>query len=143
MKFRLQKLLDIAIKEEELRKQELFKVRKEKENLLNEIEKNRKYLDNLENEFIGKKIQGNYLHMLLEIKQNGELYLENLYKKLEHVENLEQKILKEYLEKRKERMSFEKLKERAIQKFRIEQQRKENKNMDEIAERKFFFGGER
>ncbi|ANQ53821.1 flagellar export protein FliJ [Thermosipho affectus] len=143
MKFRLQKLLDIAKKEEELKKQQLFKIRKDIDNLKEEIEKNKKYISQLNDEILGKKIQGTYLQMILEIKKNGERHLKALYQKLEQLKGIEEKILMEYLEKRKEKMSFEKLKERFELKNKLEQQRKENKNMDEIAERKFFFGGKR
>ncbi|MBB6062300.1 flagellar FliJ protein [Thermosipho japonicus] len=143
MKFRLQKLLDFASKQEELIKQELFKVRMEKKKIEEEIQKTVDYLKSLENEIFGKQINGLYLNMLLEIKNSGEKYIESLKDKLYEISLMEEKILKDYLEKRKERKSLEKLKERFKNKEYIELQRKDIKNIDEIAERKHFFGGEK
>ncbi|HCF38402.1 flagellar export protein FliJ [Thermosipho africanus Ob7] len=143
MKFRLQKLLDFASKQEELIKQELFKVRMEKKKIEEEIQKTVDYLKSLENEIFGKQINGLYLNMLLEIKNSGEKYIESLKDKLYEISLMEEKVLKDYLEKRKERKSLEKLKERFKNKEYIELQRKDIKNIDEIAERKHFFGGEK
>ncbi|MDK2839801.1 MAG: flagellar protein FliJ [Thermosipho sp. (in: thermotogales)] len=143
MKFRLQKLLDFASKQEELIKQELFKVRMEKKKIEEEIQKTVDYLKSLENEIFGKQINGLYLNMLLEIKNSGEKYIESLKDKLYEISLMEEKVLKNYLEKRKERKSLEKLKERFKNKEYIELQRKDIKNIDEIAERKHFFGGEK
>jgi flagellar FliJ protein len=143
MKFRLQKLLDFASKQEELIKQELFKVRMEKKKIEEEIQKTVDYLKSLENEIFGKQINGLYLNMLLEIKNYGEKYIESLKDKLYEISLMEEKVLKNYLEKRKERKSLEKLKERFKNKEYIELQRKDIKNIDEIAERKHFFGGEK
>nr|WP_232617880.1 flagellar export protein FliJ [Thermosipho africanus] len=91
----------------------------------------------------GKQINGLYLNMLLEIKNSGEKYIESLKDKLYEISLMEEKVLKDYLEKRKERKSLEKLKERFKNKEYIELQRKDIKNIDEIAERKHFFGGEK
>lgn len=143
MKFRLQKLLDFASKQEELIKQELFKVRMEKKKIEEEIQKTVDYLKSLENEIFGKQINGLYLNMLLEIKNSGEKYIESLKDKLYEISLMEEKVLKNYLEKRKERKSLEKLKERFKNKEYIELQRKDIKNIDEIAERKHFYGGEK
>ncbi|WP_126993764.1 flagellar export protein FliJ [Thermosipho globiformans] len=143
MKFRLQKLLDFASKQEELIKQELFKVRLEKKKIEEEIQKTVDYLKSLDNEIFGKQINGLYLNMLLEIKNSGEKYIESLKDKLYEISLMEEKVLKDYLEKRKERKSLEKLKERFKNKEYIELQRKDIKNIDEIAERKHFFGGEK
>ncbi|ACJ75597.1 hypothetical protein THA_1145 [Thermosipho africanus TCF52B] len=136
-------MLDFASKQEELIKQELFKVRMEKKKIEEEIQKTVDYLKSLENEIFGKQINGLYLNMLLEIKNSGEKYIESLKDKLYEISLMEEKVLKDYLEKRKERKSLEKLKERFKNKEYIELQRKDIKNIDEIAERKHFFGGEK
>lgn len=141
MSFRLQKLLSFVEKEEELIKQELYKIRQEKQKVEEEIQKTKEYLKSLSDEIIGKQINGAYLNMILQIKNSGERYINTLNEKLEDLNEKEETILESYLEKRKQRRSLEKLKERFKNRENIELRRKENKIIDEIAERKHFFGG--
>ncbi|QTA38604.1 flagellar FliJ family protein [Thermosipho ferrireducens] len=138
MRFRLQKLLDLASKEEELLKNELFRIRQEKSAIFENIEKTQQYIYKIKEEISSAETTGQELQFKIAIISQGENYLNSLWNKFYEMEKKEQEILDEYLEKRKQRLSLEKLKERKTMEYVTELNRKEIRIIDEIAEKKFF-----
>ncbi|WP_129408108.1 flagellar export protein FliJ [Marinitoga lauensis] len=81
---------------------------------IQEIQQWRSYLESLEKEKI----------------RLGEIYREKMA--------IEEEKRKKYLEARKERIILEKLKERKFEEYKIEFQREENRNLDEIGIQMFY-----
>ncbi|WGS64650.1 flagellar export protein FliJ [Marinitoga aeolica] len=81
---------------------------------IQEIQQWRSYLESLEKERI----------------KLGEIYREKMA--------IEEEKRKKYLEARKERIILEKLKERKFEEYKIEFQREENRNLDEIGIQMFY-----
>lgn len=137
MAFRLEKLLSLKAKEEEATKQALVSVRLKISELESEIEKSKAYRDKIEQELRIGSVPGAQLSFLLYIKSLQERYIESLENKLSELRIQENKLLAQYLEKRAERRSLEKLKERYVQRELFEIDRKERILIDEIALQKF------
>lgn len=134
-KFRLQKILDLKEKEEDSKKNEVAKVLKEITEMENKIEKY-------------KEDRLYYMHKREELNQQGcsvqdimdiNIYIQYLedaikkaYKELEKLKVLLKKKQNEYLEIRKERKSYDKLKEKHLERYKIDEAKKEEKVIDGI-----------
>ncbi|CEP81491.1 flagellar export protein FliJ [Paraclostridium sordellii] len=130
-KFKLQKLLDMKIKEEESSKLEYTKAQNDKkvlEDNIKQLDSNyQKYsmIDNCE-DIISQKIRFNYLHSITKtIEECKEMLVEK-----------EQRVLDakdDFIEKQINRKSLETLKENKFMKLRKEEDRKEQIENDEFA----------
>lgn len=130
-KFKLQKLLDIKIKEEEESKLEYTKAQNDKKTLEDNIKKlgcsYKKYAQFEESEdTISQKVRLNYLHSISQtIEQSNKILVEK------------EKILVEakdkFIERQIDRKSLETLKENKFIKIRKEEARKEQIENDEFA----------
>jgi len=141
--FRLEKLLSLKIKEEEVIKHALVSIRLKISELEDEIERSEAYRNEIEQELRIGSVPGAQLSFLLYIKKLQERYIEFLKNKLSGLRSQEEKILAQYLEKRAERKSLEKLKERYVQRELLQMDRKERILIDEIALQRFVRRGER
>ena len=130
-KFKLQKLLDIRVNEEEESKLFYSKAQNQKnivENKLNELENNyKKYSDiSRAKDTISQKITMNYLSYLNTTIKDTEKELEA--KKIEL-----EKAKKDFIDKRIKRRSLEVLKENKILEIKKEEERLEQISNDEFA----------
>lgn len=135
-KFRLQKILDVKEKEEDNRKNEVGVInsqiaiaKKELEELYQELNENGRQRE--EKNRLGSSVQE-----ILELNQYCE-YLKNvaIKNKGKEIEDLEEKLelkKQEYMESRKERKSYESLKDKDYQKFMHKEAKEEEKIIDEI-----------
>ncbi len=130
-KFKLQKLLDIRVNEEEESKLFYSKAQNQKnivENKLNELENNyKKYSDiSRAKDTISQKITMNYLSYLNTTIKETE-------KELEAKEIELEKAKKDFIDKRIKRRSLEVLKENKILEIKKEEERLEQISNDEFA----------
>ena len=130
-KFKLQKLLDIRVNEEEESKLFYSKAQNQKnivENKLHELENNyKKYSDiSRAKDTISKKITMNYLSYLNTTIKDTE-------KELEAKEIELEKAKKDFIDKRIKRRSLEVLKENKILEIKKEEERLEQISNDEFA----------
>ena len=130
-KFKLQKLLDIRVNEEEESKLFYSKAQNQKnivENKLHELENNyKKYSDiSRAKDTISQKITMNYLSYLNTTIKDTE-------KELEAKEIELEKAKKDFIDKRIKRRSFEVLKENKILEIKKEEERLEQISNDEFA----------
>lgn len=137
MAFRLEKILSLKVKEEEATKQALAAVRVRIKELETEIEKAKEYRNSLDTELRIGSVPGAQLSFLLYLKNLQDRYIEFLTKQLSELRAQERDLLAQFLEKRAERRSLEKLKERYLQRELFEMDRKERILNDEIALQKF------
>ncbi len=138
MPFRLEKILTLRKKEEETIKEELNRIRLLIRETEDEIDKVKKSKNNVENQLRTGTRTGAQLSFLLYLLRMYNDYILTLKKKLENLRSEEEGILRRFLEKRTERKSFEKLKERYIERQRFENDRKERAIIDEVALQKYF-----
>ena len=130
-KFKLQKLLDIRVNEEEESKLFYSKAQNQKnivENKLNELENNyKKYSDiSRAKDTISQKITMNYLSYLNTTIKDTE-------KELEAKESELEKAKKDFIDKRIKRRSLEVLKENKTLEIKKEEERVEQISNDEFA----------
>lgn len=130
-KFKLQKLLDIKIKEEEASKLEYTKAQNDKkileENIKSLNSDYKRYSNFNESEdTISQKIRSNYLYFITQtIEECNNMLVEKEKKVSEAKDN--------FIEKQINRKSLETLKENKLTKLRKEEQRKEQIENDEFA----------
>lgn len=130
-KFKLQKLLDIKIKEEEESKLEYTKAQNDKKTLEDNIKKldysYKKYSQFEESEdTISQKVRLNYLHSISQtIEQSNKILVEK--------EKIVVEAKDKFIEKQIDRKSLETLKENKLIKLRKEEARKEQIENDEFA----------
>ena len=133
MTFRLEKILSLRQKEEEALKNELSRVRSEIRKVEEEIIKVEHARRETEEQLrTGNQTGAKVAFFLYLISMYNE-HLEKLKLNLSKLKSQEEDILKAYLEKRSERRSFEKLKERYIRSQALESDRKERIIIDEVA----------
>ncbi|MCC0668257.1 MULTISPECIES: flagellar export protein FliJ [unclassified Clostridioides] len=130
-KFRLQKVLDLKMKDEEKIKMEFAKIQQKKidiENNLENLESNyNKYAISKDNDSIqNQKITINYLLAL-----NSSIM--DLSEELDKSTNELEKARKQLIDKQIERKSLEKLKEKKYGQYYREENLKEQKTNDEFA----------
>ncbi|MBC6002527.1 flagellar biosynthesis chaperone [uncultured Clostridium sp.] len=130
-KFKLQKLLDIKIKEEEASKLEYTKAQNDKkileENIKSLNSDYKRYSNFNESEdTISQKIRSNYLYFITQtIEECNNMLVEKEKKVSEAKDN--------FIEKQINRKSLETLKENKLTKLRKEEERKEQIENDEFA----------
>lgn len=130
-KFKLQKLLDIKIKEEEASKLEYTKAQNDKkileENIKSLNSDYKRYSNFNESEdTISQKIRSNYLYFITQtIEECSNMLVEKEKKVSEAKDN--------FIEKQINRKSLETLKENKLTKLRKEEERKEQIENDEFA----------
>lgn len=130
-KFKLQKLLDIKIKEEEASKLEYIKAQNDKkileENIKSLNSDYKRYSNFNESEdTISQKIRSNYLYFITQtIEECSNMLVEKEKKVSEAKDN--------FIEKQINRKSLETLKENKLTKLRKEEERKEQIENDEFA----------
>ncbi|GAA0708972.1 flagellar export protein FliJ [Paraclostridium ghonii] len=130
-KFKLQKLLDIKIKEEEESKLEYTKAQNDKKVLEDNIKKldlsYKKYAQFTDSEdAVSQKVRLNYLHSISQtIEQSNKI--------LEEKEKIVIESKDKFIEKQINRKSLETLKENKFIKIRKEEARKEQIENDEFA----------
>jgi flagellar FliJ protein len=131
--FRLEKILSLRQKEEEALKNELNRVRSEIRKVEEEIIKVEHARRETEEQLrTGNQTGAKVAFFLYLISMYNE-HLGRLKLNLSKLKSQEEDILKAYLEKRSERRSFEKLKERYIRSQALESDRKERIIIDEVA----------
>ena len=135
-KFRLQKVLDVKEKEEDNKKNEMSlvnfeieKAKKQLEELYDELEENSKQRQD-------KNSSGSSIQELLELNKYID-YLKNtaIKQKIEEIENLQKKLedkKEEFIDIRRQRKSYENLKDKDYQKFLEKETKDEEKIIDEI-----------
>ncbi|EJP21459.1 flagellar export protein FliJ [Peptostreptococcaceae bacterium AS15] len=135
-KFRLQKVLDVKEKEEDNKKNEMSlvnfeieKAKKQLEELYDELEKSSKQRQD-------KNSSGSSIQELLELNKYID-YLKNtaIRQKIEEIENLQKKLedrKEEFIDIRRQRKSYENLKDKDYQKFLEKESKDEEKIIDEI-----------
>ena len=135
-KFRLQKVLDVKEKEEDNKKNEMSlvnfeieKAKKQLEELYDELEKSSKQRQD-------KNSSGSSIQELLELNKYID-YLKNtaIRQKIEEIENLQKKLedrKEEFIDIRRQRKSYENLKDKDYQKFLEKETKDEEKIIDEI-----------
>jgi len=141
--FRLEKLLALRQKEEEALKNELSKIRVEIRKLEEEIEQVNNSKKITEEQLRSGVQTGAYVAFLVYLVQMYDEHLKKLKLKLSNIRKMEEETLKAYLEKRTERRSFEKLRERYVRTQLLEADRKERKIIDEVALQKYIKSLER
>lgn len=130
-KFKLQKLLDIKIKEEEESKLEYTKAQNDKKVIEDNIKKldlSYKKYSNFEDaeDTISQKVRLNYLHSISQtIEQNNKILVEK--------EKVVLKAKDKFIEKQIDRKSLETLKENNLLRILKEEERKEQIENDEFA----------
>ncbi|AMW33446.1 flagellar export protein FliJ [Fervidobacterium islandicum] len=137
MPFRLEKLLSLRQKEEEALKNELNKVRVEIRRLEEEIEEVKNSKRFTEEQLRTGVQTGAQVAFLMYLIHMYDEHLKKLNLKLSNLRKIEEETLRAYLEKRTERRSFEKLKERYLRAQLIEADRKERIIIDEVALQKY------
>ncbi|MFN4267880.1 MAG: flagellar export protein FliJ [Fervidobacterium pennivorans] len=137
MSFRLEKLLSLRQKEEEALKNELSKIRAEIRKLEEEIEQVSNSKKITEEQLRSGVQTGAQVAFLIYLVQMYDEHLKKLKLKLSNIRKIEEETLRAYLEKRTERRSFEKLKERYVRAQLLEADRKERKIIDEVALQKY------
>ncbi|EFM39838.1 flagellar export protein FliJ [[Eubacterium] yurii subsp. margaretiae ATCC 43715] len=135
-KFRLQKVLDVKEKEEDNKKNEMSlvnfeieKAKKQLHELYDELEENSKQRQD-------KNSSGSSIQELLELNKYID-YLKNtaIRQKIEEIENLQKKLedrKEEFIDIRRQRKSYENLKDKDYQKFLEKESKDEEKIIDEI-----------
>ena len=135
-KFRLQKVLDVKEKEEDNKKNEMslvnFEIEKAKKQLTelyDELEENYKYRQD-------KNSNGSSIQELLELNKYID-YLKNtaIRQKIDEIEMLQRKLegkKEEFIDIRRQRKSYENLKDKDYHKFLEKESKVEEKIIDEI-----------
>lgn len=135
-KFRLQKVLDVKEKEEDNKKNEMslvnFEIEKAKKQLTelyDELEENYKYRQD-------KNSSGSSIQELLELNKYID-YLKNtaIRQKIDEIEMLQRKLegkKEEFIDIRRQRKSYENLKDKDYHKFLEKESKDEEKIIDEI-----------
>ncbi|HCI29669.1 MAG TPA: flagellar export protein FliJ [Fervidobacterium sp.] len=137
MTFRLEKLLSLRQKEEEAIKLELNRVRariREIEALIEEATVSKNETEKELRIGVQTGAQLGFLVYIVDMYQN---YIAQLNAKMSKLREEEEDILRQYLEKRTERKSFEKLKERFVVNQQKEEDRRDRKIIDEVALQKY------
>lgn len=130
-KFKLQKLLDMKIKEEEASKLEYTKAQNDKKALednIKQLDCNYQRYSNIENceDIISQKIRFNYLYSITKtIEECKDMLVEKEQRVLEAKDD--------FIEKQINRKSLETLKENKFMKLKKEEDRKEQIENDEFA----------
>ena len=137
MTFRLEKLLNLRQKEEEAIKLELSRIRAQIREVELEIEEAIASKSETERELRTSVQNGAQLGLLLYIIDLYQKYIAQLNTKMSELRREEEDTLKQYLEKRMERKSFEKLKERFVQGQMKEADARDRKVIDEVALQKY------
>lgn len=135
--FRLEKILSLRRREEESIREELNKVRLRIREVEEELDKTQKAKTDVENQLRTSQ-SGAQLGFLLYLLRMYDDYIRLVKNKLDNLRKEEELIFKRYMEKRTERKSFDKLKERYLEYERSETDRKERSTIDEIALQKHF-----
>ncbi len=141
--FRLESLLNLKRHEEEEKREKLVGIRREMEREERRIESLENRLLKLEDEFKSRMrdgMSGSEIKDFLAMKRALEYEIESAKMRLEEIKRMEKEALEEFLEKRRERKALEKLKERKWREFLEEIDSRERKILDEVAERKFWWG---
>ncbi|MGQ9855695.1 MAG: flagellar export protein FliJ [Fervidobacterium sp.] len=137
MAFRLEKLLYLRAKEEESLKSELSRIRTEIRKVEEEIDSVENSKKQIEMQLRAGTQSGTQVAFFIYLIKMYNEHIGNLKLRLSELRLLEEKTLQMYLEKRTERRSFEKLKERYIRSQMIENDRKERIVIDEVALQKY------
>ncbi|MGB9614309.1 MAG: flagellar export protein FliJ [Fervidobacterium sp.] len=138
MAFRLEKLLSLRKKEEEAIKEELNKIRRLIKEVEEEIVKAEKSRKDIENQLRTGSQNGAQLGFLLYLLKMSNDYINYLVSKLNDLKREEDQTLHSLLEKRIERKTFEKLKDRYLEIQRMKTDRRERSAIDEVALQKYF-----
>ncbi|MEJ5258299.1 MAG: flagellar export protein FliJ [Fervidobacterium sp.] len=137
MAFRLEKLLYLRAKEEESLKGELSRIRTEIRKVEGEIDSVENSKKQIETQLRTGTQTGTQVAFFIYLIKMYNEHIGNLKLRLSELRLLEEKTLQMYLEKRTERRSFEKLKERYIRAQMLESDRKERIVIDEVALQKY------
>ena len=144
-KFRLEKILSLRRREENLLKHEIFDIRNQillMEEELSVIrktfkEKAENFLNTLKKGLPGEKVKEFQLELLMWREREKEIL-----KKIESLRKREEELLNVYKEKRMERKMMEKLKLRRYRGYLKDMDRLSRKYMDEVAERRHWWKSE-
>ena len=142
-KFRLEKILNLRKREENLLKHEIFDIRNQILLMEKELSVTRKtfkekaenFLNALKEGLSGERIREHQIELYLWKEREKEIL-----KKIESLRKKEEELLNTYKEKRMERRMMEKLKTRRYKNYLRDMDRLSRKHMDEIAERRFWWG---
>ncbi len=137
MTFRLEKLLSLRQKEEEAIKLELSRIRTQIREVEVQIEEATASKSDTEKELRTGIQNGAQLGLLIYIIDLYQKYIVQLNTKMNELKKQEEETLRQYLEKRMERKSFEKLKERFVQSQMKEADARDRRVIDEVALQKY------
>jgi len=131
--WRLQRVLDIKIKEEEVKRAELIKVTERLAATRGELLMQKRILENIISDIAGKKTAERLREQeffLKHSKATGER-IKKLEKKVRELEAEQRKKIAEVLKVRQFRKGLERLREEAKRKFIEEEEKLEQKELDE------------
>jgi flagellar protein FliJ len=133
--WKLQRLLDVKIRQEELKKAQLFaliqKIAEIRQNLLVRQAKLRQILIEFAEKPADERLRQQQL-ILNAISVTDE-QIEALKKQLAEVEAQKKALMAEVLEIRKFRKSLERLREIAVEEYKVETRKSEQNHLDEVA----------
>lgn len=138
MAFRLEKILNLRKQEEKVIKQELVNIRNKIKDLESEIEKVTISKEETERQLRTGSQSGVQVNFLLYLINMYNGYLSTLKSQLELLRNKEEEVLRRYMDKRTERNSLEKLKEKVREYENFEIDRRDRLVIDEIALQKYY-----
>jgi len=143
-RFRLESILRLREKEEEDARLELVRVRSELQKLEDELRMLENEIEGVERDFEDRMREGMSGSEIREWESYMKMLKARRMKKIEEIDRKreeEREKLSVYLERRKERMALEKLKEKRFREFLGEIDRMERRMLDEVAERKHWWSG--
>ena len=142
-RFRLEPVLKLKEKEEEEAKEELLRVRMEKARIERKIEEVEAEIERAAKAAMEAISQSRVedLFMWKDYSKLLEKKRKKLFEDLREIEEKEMVAMERFIEKKKEKNSLLKLKDRRFRSFLKEIDSNERKLIDEVALRKFWWGG--
>jgi flagellar FliJ protein len=132
-KWRLQRILEVKRKEEELKKNELLKVTEKivskRSRLLVEKNKLKEMADEVGQQPANTRIRQQQL--FIKYARCSNEFIEKIKQEIEKLEQLKRRKIKEYREIQKSKESMEKLRQKAKEKYLQDQTKREQKEIDE------------
>ncbi|ABV34035.1 MULTISPECIES: flagellar export protein FliJ [Pseudothermotoga] len=139
-KFRLERVLQLRISEENQLKLELASVRARMRILQEEINSAQQMLYKMSQEVLqdpSRGLSGNEIHQWRSYVEATENYIRKKLQDLKNLKSEEDRLKEKYLEMRKDRKILENLKAKQFKRYAFEQDRLNRLYMDEIALRKY------
>jgi flagellar FliJ protein len=145
-KYRLDRLQNLKEKFEDSARIELGRKVEERKKVEEEIRELNKKIDNFSFEFrneIKKAVSVSKLTNMIEYKKYLNDQLNNLFVDLHKKIQEEEEALENYLKAKREKDVLQKLKDKRLEDYRIEEKRQEIKDLDEIARINYIINNEK